>query len=81
MVLLVLSFVLALIANFWLAAKVWRVNAFYGILSFFFFPAAIPFMYAYWDDEEHGIKLVFVVTVLASTLWLYQLDTLGSQVL
>jgi hypothetical protein len=66
-----------IVANFRLATRVWRVNAFYGFITFLFFPAAIIFLFQHWGDEEHDIKLVFIVTLVATILFGYQIDKLA----
>ena len=79
MIALLLFAAVAIIANFRLVIKVWRVNAFYGIVTFFFFPVSIFFLFKFWGDPEHDIKLVFIVTIVASILCGYQLDKLEQQ--
>ena len=36
-------------------------------------------MYAHWGDEEHDIKLVFVVTFVATIVCFYQKDKLEAE--
>ena len=79
MVVLMLFGAIAFIANLRLVVKVWQVNAFFGIVTFFFFPVSIFFLFKYWGDPDHDIKLVFVITLVASILTGYQFDTLKAQ--
>ncbi len=79
MVVLMLFGAIAFIANLRLVVKVWQVNAFFGIVTFFFFPVSIFFLFKHWGDPDHDIKLVFVITLVASILTGYQFDTLKAQ--
>jgi hypothetical protein len=79
MVTLMLFGAIAFIANLRLVVKVWQVNAFFGIVTFFFFPVSIFFLFKHWGDPDHDIKLVFGVTLVASILTGYQFDMLKAQ--
>jgi len=71
--------IVSLICNLWLVAKIRRVSWLYAIVSFVFFPAAIFFMFSHWGDEEHDIKVPFVITVIASLIGMYQMDKLEAE--
>ena len=70
--LLMALMVLAVVGNIWVVVKIWRVSVPYAIVSFIFFPAAIFFMFAHWGNEEHDIKVPFVLTLVFSILFVLQ---------
>jgi hypothetical protein len=72
MVLSIALMIVAVIANLWLVVKIWRVSVPYAIVSFIFFPAAMFFMFAHWSDEEHDIKVPFILALVCSLLFVMQ---------
>ena len=77
MVLFIICAAVSLICNLWVVAKIWPVSKFYAFIAFIFFPAAIFFMIAHWGDEEHDIKVPFVLGLAAAIAAVYQMDRLG----
>jgi len=71
--------VVSLIGNLWIVAKIWPVSKVYSFIAFMFFPAAIFFMFSHWGDEEHDIKVPFIITLIASIIVIYQMDKLGAE--
>jgi hypothetical protein len=71
--------VVSLIGNLWVVAKIWPVSKVYSFIAFMFFPAAIFFMLSHWGDEEHDIKVPFIITLIASIIVIYQVDKLEAE--
>jgi hypothetical protein len=79
MALLLICIVVSMIGNLWVVAKIWPVSKLYAIASFFFFPASIFFMFSHWGDEEHDIKVPFILTLVTGIASVYMLDKLAAE--
>jgi hypothetical protein len=79
MVLFLICVIVSVIGNLWVVAKIWPVSKLYAIASFVFFPASIFFMFAHWGDEEHDIKLPFILTLATGIAAVYLLDKLEAE--
>lgn len=71
--------VVAVICNVWLVVKIWPVSVLYAIASFVFFPAAIFFMVAHWGDEEHDVRVPFILTLVCSILFVVQIKQMDAE--
>ncbi len=76
MLLFLICAVVSVVGNLWVVAKIWPVSKLYAIASFVFFPASIFFMFAHWGDEEHDIKVPFILTLVTGIASVYLLDKL-----
>jgi hypothetical protein len=79
MVLFGICAIVSLIGNLWVVAKIWPVSKVYSFIAFIFFPAPIFFMISDWRDEDHDIKVPFIMTLIASIIAIYQMDKLEAQ--
>ena len=79
MALLWICIIVSVIGNLWVVAKIWPVSKLYSILSFFFFPVSIFFMFAHWGDEEHDIKVPFVLTLVTGIASVYMLEKFAAE--
>ena len=44
-----------------------------------FFPASIFFMFSHWGDDEHDIKVPFILTLVTGIASVYMLDKLAAE--
>jgi K+-sensing histidine kinase KdpD len=79
MLLFLICVVVSIIGNLWVVAKIWPVSKVYSFIAFIFFPAAIFFMFTHWGDEEHDIKVPFMLTLIAGIASVYLLDKLKAE--
>src|SRR5215475_6570881 len=79
MALLWICIIVSLIGNLWVVRKIWAVSKVYAFASFVFFPASIFFMFSHWGDEEHDIKVPFVLTLVTAITAVYMLDKLAAE--
>ena len=79
MVLMLICVLLSMIGNLWVVSKIWPVSKVYAFASFVFFPASIFFMFAHWGDEEHDIKVPFILTLVTGIASVYMLDKLAAE--
>lgn len=64
---------LCLVFLVWMLARIWKDSALLAIVSFFFWPALIFALVKYWGDEEHDIKLPFVLFTICSIYTWYDM--------
>ena len=79
MALLWICIIVSVIGNLWVVGKIWPVSKLYSIASFFFFPASIFFMFAHWGDEEHDIKVPFILTLVSGIASVYMLEKFATE--
>ena len=79
MALLWICIIVSMIGNLWVVSKIWPVSKLYGFVTFVFFPASIFFMFAHWGDEDHDIKVPFVLTLVAAIASMYMLDKYAAE--
>jgi hypothetical protein len=79
MMLFLICAVVSIIGNLWVVAKIWPVSKVYSFIAFMFFPASIFFMFSHWGDEEHDIKVPFMLTLIAGIASVYLLDKLEAE--
>jgi hypothetical protein len=79
MALFFISVVVGLIANIWVAVRMWPVSKVYALGSLAFFPVAIFFMFAHWSDPDHDIKFPFIITLVATIVFGYQANKLEKE--
>ena len=73
------SVVVGLIANIWLVTRIWPVSKLYALASLVFFPVAIFFMFTHWGDPDHDIKFPFIITLVATIVFGYQMNKLDRE--
>jgi len=79
MALLWICIIVSVIGNLWVVGKIWPVSKLYAIASFFFFPASIFFMFAHWGDDQHDIKVPFILTLVTAIGSVYMLDKFAAE--
>ncbi len=61
---------ISMAAWIWLTARIWKSSAVGAVLSFFFALPAFYFLFKYWSDKEHGIRMPFFINLAINSMFI-----------